>query len=371
MRLLYVGNTGSVHFRVWPLHFQRLGHDVHVCHLHAGDPMPIQGVEWHRPATLLRVRPTRARRVTWRLSAAELFVVARKISADVVHSHQIIPTSYLAALARVRPHVATAWGSEVLVAAPSLQPVISLVAGTASLLTADSAHVLARLEAHGASSSRLRFVPWGVERNWLQLASGLSNDEAAAQLGLPSGRDIVLAPRGTLPLYRPADAVEAISRAARKQPRILGVVKVDELPGSVEVSELEQIARRLGVSENVLFHPAWAHEQMPFVYTAASVVVSVPASDSAPTSVVEALGLGRPCIVSDLPWIHEPHHREFRLRVVPVGDVQALTRAILESVERPDAAEAQVNRDLVSRKFDRTEIFAGMEEEYERLAATA
>src|SRR5215471_5580410 len=167
MKLLYVGNTGSVHFRAWPLYFLRLGHDVHVYHLHPYEPEFVEGAEWHAGARAIRARPRRASRFLWRFSAAELFAITRAIRPDIVHSHQIVPVSYLASVAGVRPHVATAWGSEVLQPSTrSLERRISRVVRSADLMTADSEHVLVRLEEYGALRSRLRFVPWGVEEEW-------------------------------------------------------------------------------------------------------------------------------------------------------------------------------------------------------------
>jgi glycosyltransferase involved in cell wall biosynthesis len=107
---------------------------------------------------------------------------------------------------------------------------------------------------------------------------------------------------------------------------------------------------------------------MALLYRAAAVCVSVPESDSAPTSVFEAVSLGTPTVVSDLPWVSEPVHRNARLTVVPVGDHEGLAAAMLRAIRDPSEADARANIELVSRELDRDTIFDGVGREYEQIA---
>jgi len=236
-------------------------------------------------------------------------------------------------------------------------------------MTADSEHVLVRLEEYGALRSRLRFVPWGVEEEWVKQAARLSPAEAAVRVGLPADVQILFSPRGTLPVYRPRDVVEAISRTLSEHLDSVGLVKTDPAPNAVALAELKRIAASYGVADRIIFHPGWAHREMAFVYASAAAVVSVAESDSTPTSVFEALALGVPCVVSDLPWVHESAHRALRLAVVPVGAVALLADVLAANLEHPDRAAAEANRQLVMTKFGRAEIFSAMEAEYEHLAS--
>jgi glycosyltransferase involved in cell wall biosynthesis len=132
---------------------------------------------------------------------------------------------------------------------------------------------------------------------------------------------------------------------------------------------IKQMIEAAGLVDSALMIPSLAHRRMPLAFRAATVCVSVPESDGGgPSSVFEAISLGTPTIVSDLPWVHEPVHREARLRVVPVSDERALAEAIVSALESPSPEDAKANMRLIERSFDRDRVLSAFEAEYERLA---
>ena len=129
MRLLYVGDTRSPHFRAWPAHFSAAGHDVHALHLvpgEAGDP--ISGVSMYPPPRAAGARL----RGAWLAGAVATKQLWRRLAPDLVHSHQVVPCGYLCERAGLAPHVATAWGSEVLMAGRGGRGLVARVAGVRS-----------------------------------------------------------------------------------------------------------------------------------------------------------------------------------------------------------------------------------------------
>ena len=365
MRLLYLGDTRSPHFRAWPRHFLAAGHDVHVCHVGRDAAEVFAGPQWHVPARAISC----GLRGVWRVSALEVRSLARRISPDVVHSHLILPTGYLAELARVRPHVATAWGSEVLIDPSGRQQrLIARVATGAELLTADSRHLLDALRVYGADESRLRFVPWGVDREWARRARGVSREDAATRVGLPRDRRIVLAPRGSRRIFRPDLIVRAAALVRAEVPDVLVVIIVDTTHDAWPLDELASLVDDLRIADAVIFRPKIAHDEVAFLFRAAAVCVSYAESDSAPTSVLEALAVGVPVVVSDLPWVHEPDYHEARLAVVSDASVETLAGALVAAVLAPEPEDVEANRSLVARRFDREVLFGSVGDEYERLA---
>jgi glycosyltransferase involved in cell wall biosynthesis len=366
LRLLYVGDTRSPHFRAWPAHFSAAGHDVHALHLVPGEPgEPIPGVSMH-PAP--RAAGSRLRGA-WLAGSMAVRSLRRSLEPDLVHSNQVVPCGYLCERAGAAPHVATAWGTEVLMPGRGSGRLVARVARGAELLTADSRHVLEALERSGADPERLRWVPWGVSAAWREPALAVSPAEAAAAIGLPDDRSIVLSHRGTRDIYRQDSFVRAIAEMRGRAPDVLGVIVALEPSAEGEGAQrVRELVAELGLGDSVVLVPPYPHDRIAFAYRAAAAVVSVPEYDSAPTSVFEALSLGTPAIVSDLPWVTEPTYSEARLSVVPVGDHLALADAIEHAVSEPSPEDARANMELVTRSFDRDRIFAEVGRAYQALA---
>jgi glycosyltransferase involved in cell wall biosynthesis len=169
-------------------------------------------------------------------------------------------------------------------------------------------------------------------------------------------------------VYRTDTILRALARLRRRAEGWRAVVLTRHEPGG---GAYAQLARDLGLEASVTFLPPLAHERMALLYRAASVCVSVSESESAPTSVVEALAVGTPTIVSDLPWVSEPAYRELRLPVVAVGDDGALAGALEACLGGSAAHDVEHNRRTALARFDRAEIFGAMEGVYEGLAARA
>ena len=104
-------------------------------------------------------------------------------------------------------------------------------------------------------------------------------------------------------------------------------------------------------------------ERMADLYRAADVCVSIASSDSSPRSVWEAMACGAPCIVSDIPWVHELIRHEQHALVTPID-----ADAVADSMQRlldDDALAASIRREarhLVEEHRDR-------EKELDRLCA--
>ena len=92
---------------------------------------------------------------------------------------------------------------------------------------------------------------------------------------------------------------------------------------------------------HVIGHVPYA--QMVEWYQAADVCVSVASSDSSPRSVWEAMASGTPCVISDLPWVHELIEHERDALVVPI-DARAVAAAIRTLLEDRDLAAEMARR---------------------------
>jgi len=81
--------------------------------------------------------------------------------------------------------------------------------------------------------------------------------------------------------------------------------------------------------------PEIAHDDMPDFYRLADVVVSVPESDSASVTMLEALACGRPLVATDLPAVREWLGEFEGPELVPVDDPAATAAALRRALDQP------------------------------------
>ena len=219
----------------------------------------------------------------------------RELKPDVIHAHWLCGFACFAALAGAEPLVAMAWGSDVF-RADRLKRVADRVAlNRSALAMADSQALLEAMVDLGARRESTLLMSWGVDLDHFR-PSERERAAVRAELGLPEGR-VILSPRSLMPLYNPRTIVDAFELLA------------DELP------DIQLVLKHMGTDRppvGPLRHPDRVHivghvayERMVDWYRAADVCVSIASSDSSPRSVWEAVASGTPCVVSDLPWVHE------------------------------------------------------------------
>jgi glycosyltransferase involved in cell wall biosynthesis len=164
----------------------------------------------------------------------------------------------------------------------------------------------------------------------------------------------VLSPRTLRELYNPRVIVEAFRRLSEQVPDAQLVLK-HMGTDAPDVGELPPGVRVIG-------HVPY--EEMADWYRAADACVSIASSDSSPRSVWEAMACECPCVVSDLPWVHEtiePGRHALVCEIAPepvaaaleslVTDaeltkrIRAAGRALVEA-ERDQAAEMRRLADI-------------------------
>ena len=136
------------------------------------------------------------------------------------------------------------------------------------------------------------------------------------------------------------------------------------------LAEMRALAGQLALGDAVVYVPQVTYAEIPDLYRAADLVLSVPSSDALPVSVLEAMACGAPVIASDLPALRELAGDGADLSLVPARNIEALSRAILALLTDP-ARRAQVseqNLATVRRTGDFAVEMARMEDLYRSLA---
>ena len=210
------------------------------------------------------------------------------------------------------------------------------------LLAADAVITIAdtmrdELISRGVPAERIHVAYNGVEPTALGEAS--ADDVAAlrASLGL-EGRHVI----GYVSnLDHPREGHEVLLQATR-QLRDRGREVACLLVGDGgRRAELEALAGRLGITDRVVFTGRVANAEIGRYYAAIDAFV-VPRIDElaarlvTPLKPFEAMALGRPMIVSDLPALTEIAPHEVRGLVFPAGDATGLAAMVERSMDRAD-----------------------------------
>jgi L-malate glycosyltransferase len=202
-----------------------------------------------------------------------------------------------------------------------------------------SQQVRREVESQGFDPRRCVFV-----RNGVDLAT-FSPEGARAELG--PGRWIVFIGR-----HDSQKRIDVLLRAfARIAPRLPDARLACAGKGPDE-ADLRELARELGVAERVRF--LGERRDMPALLRAASVFVLPSAAEGLPNALLEALAVGVPSVVTDIPGTDEVVTRDREALMVPVDDEAALAAAIERILTDRELSERLVRagRELVLREFD-------------------
>src|SRR5438067_11813420 len=137
---------------------------------------------------------------------------------------------------------------------------------------------------------------------------------------------------------------------------------------------LQRLAADLNVSHRLRLMEEIEHPQMLALLRGSVAVVSVPASDGLPISVLEAMACGTPVVISDLPGPMEALGPTAERLAVPLGDAQALADRLNELLTLPSAEREELGRALRRRaveSFDREAAMLHAERLYRSLVAAA
>jgi glycosyltransferase involved in cell wall biosynthesis len=361
MRLCFIGDAETIHTQRWVEWFAA---DHEVAIIATG---PGEGLAGRRIATLPAESPSRTRLLA---SVIEVRRVLRTYRPDILHCHFINESGWLGAASGHRPLVITAWGSDVY-RAPAESRLARYLnpwsVRRADWVTCDSHDQASVLRSWGVEAERVSVIGWGVDRQ--EFHPGVDGSGWRAKLGIPSDAKVVLSPRqwyanSNVPSVvashelLPEDFFLVLKRMPSFEPD--GGRGVLEAIAASSARDRIRVVERLDASE------------LPGLYAAGDVAVSLCTTDGTPASVLEAMALGLPVIALEnaslAEWVSDPGGR-----LVPGLDPQQIAQAVRAVVA--DAATvaraAEHNIAIVGKRADRHAEFARMDEIYEQLVHAA
>ncbi len=248
-----------------------------------------------------------------------------KIKPDVVHAGPLQRVTFPVVLATDLPVVAASWGSDLLRAAaedPVWRDVAAFSLSRARGFLSDCAAVfdVAReLGYHGPHAQ----IPWGID------VSRFCPGGTSKRFG-SKGAFVILSTRNWEEIYD----VETLARAFADLEPDFAAHLVLCGSGSNQ-NRLRSILEEASANGRVTWVGRVSQAELPDLYRGADLYVSTSKSDGSSVSLLEAMGCGRPVLVSDIPgnreWVDDAEH------LFAAGDVAGLTVSLRRFAARPRA----------------------------------
>jgi glycosyltransferase involved in cell wall biosynthesis len=367
VKICYLANAASIHTVRWVQYFAHRGHEVHLISTKPyGDEMA-ENVNLH----LLRVFRTPPVRIVSSMTNLLPYVVQiggllKRVQPDILHAHFISDYAFLGALSGFHPLVLTAWGSDVLIG-PKKDKIsrfeVKFALRRADLITCDAEHVNAPLVELGANPAKISLINFGV--NVQRFSPGPKDEELIKKLEV-SDSPVIISLRSLEPIYDIDSLVSAVRLVLEEVPEAKFLIAGK---GSQE-AKLKELAKSLGVAENVVFAGIIPNHQLPRYLRTADVYVSTSLSDAGiAASTAEAMACGLPVIITDFgdnkKWVEDGTNGF----LIPLRNPQVLAARIIQLLRNKEIRHefGQINRQIIEERNDWQKEMRKMGELYESL----
>ena len=356
MKLCFVGDPRSVHTQRWVRWFADDNEVVFVATA-ADDALSDLTVDRLPSSSALPG-------IRLASSVRALRAVVAKHQPDIVHAHFINEAGWFAAAAGRRPFVITAWGSDLYRAVEESRLARRLnpwAVRRADHVTCDSQDQARLLRDWGVAEDRVSVIGWGVDR--AAFHPGVDGSGMRKQLDIPVDATVVLSPRQWLPNSN----IEAIvaAHALLNDDAFLLLKRLPRFEGSAGAA-VESAISASPARDRIRVLGEISADELPALYAAGDVLVSLATTDGTPVSVLEGMATGRPIVAlanaSVAEWVRPPGGT-----LVSSLGTEDIAAAIRTSLATP-AEAADGNVAIVAERADRATEMARMTEIYRKLA---
>lgn len=364
MRICYLANASSVHTHRWVRYFAERGHEIHVISF---ENAQIEGTTVH----VLKL-PVLVKNATFPLKMASIHrikTLIKTIKPDILHAHYVTNYGLFGALCKFNPFVITAWGSDVLITPEARftstikNPIAKYALRKADSITCDAQQMKEAMTTLGVSPQKITLIYFGVDTR--KFSPRQKSEELRAKLRIYDS-PAVISLRNLEPLYD-------IESLIRSSPLVLKEVPESQFVIAGKGSEekgLMELAKSLGVSDNVKFIGFIQNVELPQYLSTVDVYVSTSLSDAGiAASTAEAMACGLPVVVTDVAdnkkWIDNGVNGF----VVPVKDPKSLAEKIIYLLQNEDIRKkfGKTNRKIIEERNNYYKEMKKMEDIYKEL----
>ena len=349
-----------------PIHCRRYVHllqlaecEVTFVQYRGTEPLDFPSVNYrHYPRRCRRVVKVLPRTVYY-LRKQSMRLLWRLVRPDICHAHWIGDELWQVARAGLRPLVATAWGSDLNVTAkaPAADPLRQkVVAALQSIdhLIVDSDDAAATADQLAGKNLRTTLLPIGIDTEQFRPGLCQQRKEWRERLGIDLDATVLISARQLGANYRPAEiigAFAALNNVHRRQ--IYLIMRTFGHSIGVSLSELQELADKLNLSDRIRWVGDVEYAQLPGLYAASDLAVNFPIIDAFPVTFLECFGCGLPVVTNRL-ISYESNGVSSYLFFAEDDTVAGLRTAIEAAIDCLDRSQILTGeaREHVVRNFD-------------------
>jgi len=259
-----------------------------------------------------------------------LFSALKKIEPDIVHVHYAQTGLMVFPLLKYHPIVVTVMGGDIL---PDQgfrgfsAIFIRLLLNHADCITSKSEFMDAALDKIGDYRAKIRRINWGIDLDHFHQHRDVS--ALRKRWSIPPSDLVFFDSRLARPFYNKHIILEAFANYLKKGGTSATLLVSELFADPVYLIELKKKVQDLGIIEKVLFVGEIPYAEMPDYYTLADVTISIPPSDGLPQTIYEVFACGSFLVLGNLPQYAGIVDDWKTARLVPVGDTNSLTEALL------------------------------------------
>lgn len=336
MTIMLMGDAGSVHIHRQVAGLQNSGHIVHVLSFRNGAGGDVK----------VNVLPTYGLwKLGYFLNIARIRRMIEVIRPDIIHSHHITSYGAIGALARARPLVISAWGTDLLINPKrSLLKRITTVMALkrADIIIAEAEHVRVRAIELGADPRKCRVLSLGSRLSIFKYIPDRKGEARPYHL---------VSTRNLSAVYDVGTFVKALAILNR---RFTGFSVTIAGDGPLR-AELEGLCDAMFLRGKVTFIGRVSEQAIANLLASADIFVTTSLSDGENISLNEAMACGCFPVASDIPANAVIEDGRNGILFAP-GDPRSLAEALKRAIDIKAAWPEIIarNRDWVERNCDIT-----------------
>lgn len=292
MKICFLAPTDSIHAQRWVQWFANNGHEVYLISWQDSG-----GINLHNVNVIKLQKVINIDSLNFIFMFAKIKGLLNKIKPDIIHAHVINTYGCIGALSRFHPLVATAWGSDVLVVAKKFlvhRLATQFALSCADAITCDAYHLLEAMVNLGGVKDKIRVIPFGIDVK--KFAPGVNNGKLDKIFNVADDTLKVVSTRSLDPVYDVESLIRAIPVIIKEIPKTKFIIIGD----GKQRPFLEELAKSLNISENIIFLGLVKNEELPKYLSSCDVYVSTSLSDGGlSASTAEAMACGLPAVVTD------------------------------------------------------------------------